>query len=134
MLELERRNDEVFYNGTKLKINAQASKGPGNEVVYIKDCPEANGQTWLSLSRLEEGMNMIECKPRVATVAGALTPEERERIAELQAEIDAIKAAAKARQSTKPNFKIDISKLSAEEKQAEIDKIKAYLATIEMSK
>ena len=55
-------------------------------------------------------------------------------LVELTEEIDAIKAAAKARQSTKPNFKIDISKLSAEEKQAEIHKIKAYLATIEMSK
>jgi hypothetical protein len=129
MLKLERINDEVYYNDTKLKINKQASKGQGNEVVYIKDCPEANGQTWISLSRLHEGINEIECKARELTTHNKyeLTKDEISRIAELQAEIDAIKAAAKARYVEKPNFKLDVSKLSEEEKQAHIEKVQNYV-------
>lgn len=129
MLKLERINDEVYYNDTKLKINKQASKGLGNEVVYIKDCAEANGQTWISLSRLHEGINEIECKARELTTHNKyeLTKEELSRIAELQAEIDAIKAAAKARYVEKPNFKLDVSKLSEEERQAHIEKVQNYV-------
>ena len=129
MLKLERINDEVYYNDTKLKINKQASKGLGNEVVYIKDCAEANGQTWISLSRLHEGINEIECKARELTTHNKyeLTKEEASRIAELQAEIDAIKAAAKARYVEKPNFKLDVSKLSEEERQAHIEKVQNYV-------
>ena len=129
MLKLERINDEVYYNDTKLKINKQASKGPGNEVVYIKDCPEANGQTWISLSRLHDGINEIECKARELTIHNKyeLTKDEISRIAELQAEIDAIKAAAKARYVEKPNFKLDISKLSEAEKQAHIEQVQNYV-------
>ena len=67
MLKLERIEDKVYYNGVELKINKQASKGPNNEVVYIKDCLESNGQTWISLNRLKDGINEIECKGRVVT-------------------------------------------------------------------
>lgn len=129
MLKLEKIENEVYYNGIKLRINKQASKGPGNEVVYIKDCPEANGQTWISLSRLKDGINEIECKARELTTHNKyeLTKDELSRIAELQAEIDAIKAAAKARYVEKPNFKVDISKLSDAEKQAHIEKVQNYV-------
>lgn len=129
MLKLERIENEVYYNGTKLRINKQASKGPGNEVVYIKDCPEANGQTWISLSRLHDGENEIECKARELTTHNKyeLTKDELSRIAELQAEIDAIKAAAKARYVEKPNFKVDISKLTEAEKQAHIEQVQNYM-------
>lgn len=129
MLKLERIENEVYYNGIKLKINKQASKGPGNEAVYIKDCAEANGQSWISLSRLQEGINEIECKARELTTHKKyeLTKEESSRIAELQAEIDAIKEAAKARYVEKPNFKLDISKLSEAEKQAHIEQVQNYV-------
>lgn len=129
MLKLERIENEVYCDGVKLRINKQASKGPNNEVVYIKDCPEANGQTWISLSRLKEGVNEIECKGRVVTTPNKyeLTNEEKLRIEELQKEIDEIKENAKKRYVEKPNFKVDISKLSEEEKQAHIEQVQNYV-------
>ena len=128
MLVLERQNDKVYYNGVELKINKQASKGPGNEVVFVKNCPEANGQTWVSLSRLKEGTNELECKAREfsATNKYTLTTEEAARIAEIQAEIDAIKDAAKARYVAKPNLNADPSKMTEAERLAAIEQIKAY--------
>ena len=36
MIELERIGNEVYCKGVKLKINPQASKGPGNEVINIE--------------------------------------------------------------------------------------------------
>ena len=133
MLKLERIDDEVYYNGMKLKINKQKSKGPKNEVVYIKDCPEANGQTWISLSRLVDGENEIECKARELKTHKTpapkyeLTKDEESRIAELQAEIDKIIDTAKARYVEKPNLDIDISTLSEEEKQAHIEQVQNYI-------
>jgi hypothetical protein len=132
MLKLERIENKVYYNGVELKINKQASKGPGNEVVYVKDCPEANGQTWVSLSRLQEGINELECKQRNVTSHAkyTLTVEEQNRINELQREIDEIRENAKKRYVEKPNFNIDITKLSDEEKLAHIDIVKKYLASL----
>lgn len=128
MLKLERIEDKVYYNGVELKINKQASKGPGNEVVYIKNCPEANGQTWLSLSKLKDGVNEFECKAREITATNkyTLTAEETARIAELQSEIDAIKEAAKARYVAKPNLNIDPRKMTLEERKAKIAELTAY--------
>lgn len=129
MLKLERIENEVYCDGVKLRINKQASKGPNNEVVYIKDCDGANGQTWISLSRLKEGINEFECKSRVVTTHNKyeLTTEEKLRIEELQKEIDEIKENAKKRYVEKPNFKVDISKLSEEEKQAHIEQVEKYV-------
>lgn len=128
MLELTRIDNQVFYNNQELKINKQASKGPGNEVVYIKDCAEANGQTWISLSKLTQGLNQIECKPRtITTTKYTLTADEQARVNELQQEIDAIIDAAKARYVAKPNFKLDPTKLTAEQKQQEIEKLLKYV-------
>ena len=133
MLKLERIEDKVYYNGVELKINKQASKGPGNEVVYIKNCTEANGQTWISLSRLQPGINEIECKAREisATNKYELTDAEKSRIAELQAEIDAIKEAAKARYVAKPNFNVNVANLTADEKAAYITALQNYVASLE---
>ena len=130
MLELERRNDEVFYNGTKLKINAQASKGPNNEVVYVADLPEANGQKWISLKKLHEGINELECQGREVTISKkyVLTPEEAQKVAELQAQIDAIINAAKSRYVPKTNIN-DINKLTTEQKLALIAQLEAQLKT-----
>lgn len=129
MLKLERIEDKVYYNGRELKINKQASKGPGNEVVYIKDCPEANGQTWISLKRLNDGMNEIECKAREITTNNkyTLTDEEKARIDELQAEIDSIKEAARKRYVPKLNLNIDPSKLTETEKQQYINYLSKFL-------
>ena len=65
MLVLERKGCEVFYNNKQLKINTQSSKGPNKEVVWVGDLEDANGQQWVSLSKLKEGINEIECKKRV---------------------------------------------------------------------
>ena len=67
MLILERKDDKVYYNGVELKINKQSTKGPGHEAVYIADCPEAMGQKWVSLKRLNDGINEIECKARAVS-------------------------------------------------------------------
>ena len=132
MLKLERIEDKVYYNGIELKINKQASKGPNNEVVYIKDCLESNGQTWISLNRLKDGINEIECKGRVVTSHNKyeLTNEEKSRIAELQSEIDAIIEKAKARYVAKPNLNVNVAKMTAEEKAAYIVTIQNYLASL----
>lgn len=133
MLELERINDEVYCNGVKLRINKQASKGPGNEVVNVEGLEGSNGQKWVSLSRLHEGMNTIETTARQVTTAKyQLTPEEQKEVNELQARIDTIINNAKSRYVAKPNFsKIDPSKLSDEEKEALIANLKQYLAVAE---
>lgn len=133
MLELERINDEVYCNGVKLRINKQASKGAGNEVVNVEGLEGSNGQKWVSLSRLHEGMNTIETSARqVSTAKYQLTPEEQKEVNELQARIDTIINNAKSRYVAKPNFgKIDPSKLSDEEKEALIANLKQYLAVAE---
>lgn len=129
MLKLERIEDKVYYNGVELKINKQASKGLGNEVVDISKLNEANGQKWISLNRLQQGMNEIECKGRVVTTSTKyeLTNEEKLRIEELQREIDEIKENAKKRYVEKPNFKVDVSKLSEEEKLEHIRSVERYI-------
>lgn len=130
MLKLERKQDDVFYNGVKLKINAQASKGPNNEVVYVADLPEANGQKWISLKKLHEGINELECQGREVTISKkyVLTPEEAQKVAELQAQIDAIINAAKSRYVPKTNIN-DINKLTTEQKLALIAQLEAQLKT-----
>ena len=130
MLKLEKLNNEVFYNGVKLKINAQASKGPNNEVVYVADLPEANGQKWISLKKLHEGINELECQGREVTISKkyVLTPEEAQKVAELQAQIDAIINAAKSRYVPKTNIN-DINKLTTEQKLALIAQLEAQLKT-----
>ena len=132
MLRLERKENKVYYNGVELKINKQASKGPGNEVVYVKDCAEANGQTWVSLSRLQEGINELECKQRNVTMSTryTLTQEEQDRINELQREIDEIRENAKKRYVAKPNLNVNIANMSAEEKAEHIEQLKKYLASL----
>lgn len=128
MLKLERKDNKVFYNGVELKINPQTSKGPGNECVYIADLPEANGQKWVSLKRLHEGINEVDCQGReVNNKKYTLTPEEASQVAELQAQIDEIINRAKARYVPKSKT-TDISKLTNEEKLALIAQLEAQLA------
>ena len=120
MMKLERINDEVFFEGKKLTIVAQATKGPGKEVVKIEGLPGSNGQKWISLKRLDQGINEIQCEAREVTVGAKykLTAEEQAKVNEYQAKIDAIIEGAKARYI--PNLdkleKIDFSTLSDDER------------------
>ena len=118
MLVLERKGCEVFYNNKQLKINTQSSKGPNKEVVWVGDLEEANGQQWVSLSKLKEGTNEIECKARVIKNGFKyyLTPEEKSRIEEIDKEKEAIIENAKQRCTTIKNIdKIDIKTLNKEQ-------------------
>lgn len=132
MLVLERKGDEVFCNGQKLTIVAQASKGPNKEVVKVAGLEGANGQKWVSLSKLKEGLNEIECNGREVSTSKAyvLTEEEKAQVAELQSQIDAIIEVAKARYVAKPKLNIDPSKLSEEERVAYIANLEKYIATL----
>lgn len=126
MLELERIDNEVFHNGRKLTIVAQATKGPGKEVVKVEGLEGSNGQKWISLSRLQPGINKIECQERNVTLRKKyeLTKEEQEEVNKLQAQIDAIIEKAKARYVEPINLnKIDPTKLSEDEKQALIARL-----------
>lgn len=128
MLVLERKGNEVFCNGQKLTIVTQATKGPGKEVVKVQGLEGSNGQKWVSLSKLVEGLNEIECQGRevVSTQKYTLTQEERERVNQLQSEIDSIINKAKERYVSKPNLNMDPSKLTEEERLALIDQITKY--------
>lgn len=129
-LVLERNGSEVFYNGKKLTVVEQATKGPGKEVVKVSDCPEANGQKWVSLSRLKEGINEIECKAREVSTAimrYSLTPEELLEVQGYEARIAEIKEKARKRKEAEPNLKIDPTKLTEEERLAEMEKFKKFL-------
>lgn len=131
MLELERKGDEVFCQNHKLTIVAQATKGVGKEVVKIEGLEGSNGQKWISLSRLKEGLNQIETQAReVSSKNYTLTFEEQQQINDLQAQIDAIIERARARYVKVPNLKVDTSKMTQAEKDALANQLEAYLATI----
>lgn len=119
-MKLERINDEVFFEGKKLTIVAQATKGPGKEVVKIEDLPGSNGQKWISLKKLKQGINEIQCEAREVTVGAKykLTAEEQAKVDEYKAKIDEIINAAKARYIPNLNAlkKIDLSTLSDEKR------------------
>lgn len=132
-LVLNRIEDKVYYNDIELKINKQSSKGPGNEVVYIKDLPESNGQTWISLKKLNEGLNEFECKPKTYTHKEkyTLTDDEQKRITELQNEITKIIETAKQRYVEEPTLTIkQVDALSNEDRLAYIDNVKKYLESL----
>lgn len=127
MLELERIGNEVFYKGQKLTIVDQATKGPNKESVKILGLPESNGQKWISLSKLSQGINELECNGRsVKSKKYVLTKEEEEEIKELESRINEIKAKAKARYVEKPNLDVNPSKMSEEERKSKIEEIIKY--------
>ena len=134
MLELERKGNEVFNKGCKLTIVAQASKGAGNEVVKITGLEGSNGQKWVSLSRLSEGLNTIDCKAREVVSTNSkkyqLTSEEQLEVDGYQAKIDAIIEKAKARYVVKPNLNFKIEELSDEQRIAKIEEISKYLESL----
>lgn len=123
MVVLTRIGDEVYYGDKKLTIIKQETKGPGKEVVKIEGLEGTNGQKWIALKKLVEGENQIECEAKPHSGGYSYTPEEEARMKELQAEMDAIKAAAKARYV--PKSAIRVEKMS----QAELEK---YIETLQM--
>lgn len=123
MLTLTRKGNDVFHNGIKLTRVDQATKGPGNEVIKIAGLEGSNGAKWISLSKLQEGKNEVEVKGKEVVSGGSytLTPAEKAEVDKLQARIDEIKAAAKARYVPK---KVDTSKMSVEELEAYIAQLR----------
>ena len=105
MLKLIRTENGVFYNDRKLTIVAQATKGPGKEVVKIEGLPGSDGAKWISLNKLSMGENDIVPVKREVAGGYALTDDEKARIDELQGEIDAIKERARKRNANKGGLK-----------------------------
>lgn len=123
IVKLIRNNGEIYYNGVKLHINKQATKGIGHEYVdldQVKDSNLAEYQHHIRLAVLVEGENEIELKPRknISIEKYSLTEEEKAKIAEYQSKIDAIIEAAKARQPKKAKRVEDMS----------IAELEAYIA------
>ena len=128
MLTLVRKDDRVFYNDVELTINAQASKGPNNEVVKIAGLPNSNGQKWVSLSRLEQGQNQIACKARVVkTQKYTLTDAEAAEIKKHQDAIDKIIATATERYVPIPNIDVDVKSMTKEQKLELASQLEKYL-------
>jgi len=138
-LILTRTGNDVFFENKKLPINPQASKGVGNEVVKILGLPNSNGKQWISLSKLTQGVNEVECTARVVTSQVGkpakavvvetykLNDKEVEKVAKLQAQIDAIIDVAKARYIPRPRIDLNPAEMTEEERIAEIAKWTAYL-------
>lgn len=135
MIELERIGNEVYCKGVKLKINPQASKGPGNEVINIEGLEGNPGKKWLSLSLVKEGLNTFsddKLQPKQVTnhQKYSLTTEEQEEINKLQAQIDAIIAKAKERYVPK---KTKIQDMSIEELETYLAQKKAEQEALELA-
>jgi len=127
MLVLERKGNEVFFEGKKLTINPQASKGEHKEVVKILGLPGSNGQEWISLNRLKEGINELgDLKKHDRNNRDyELTQDEKDEIAIYQSKIDAIIETAKKRYVPHSNKKLN--EMSIEELEAYIASKKALL-------
>lgn len=133
MLELTKIGNEVYCGDKKLTIVAQATKGEGKEVVRIDGLEGSNGQKFVSLSRLKEGLNTIECKAReVSTTSSsgyAYTEEEAKRVKELEAELAEIKARAKARYVVKPKIlnESEVLKMDEQTRDTYLQSLMAYV-------
>jgi choline dehydrogenase-like flavoprotein len=104
-----------------------------NEVIKIEGLANSNGKKWISLSLLNQGINELTCTAKDVTRHAqpakrlyTLTSEEDLQVKALQAQIDTIIDAAKARYVARPNLDVDASKLSLEERQALAEQIKKY--------
>lgn len=132
MLTIVRKGSEVFYNGKKLTIVEQKTKGEGKEVVKIEGLEGSNGQKWVSLSRLKEGENVLDCKAREFTITKRskeyeLTKEEEAEIQKYQGKINEIIERAKKRYVKVPNLNVDIGSMTPEEKAAKLEEVSKWL-------
>jgi len=131
MLELVRSGRVVTCNGHKLTMVEQATKGAGNEVIKIEGLEGANGAKWISLSKLQEGLNKVEVKGKevTATQTYVLNMVEKAEVDRLQGEINKIKEAARLRYVQKPKF-VDPSSLTQEEKLLKAAEVQKYLDSL----
>ena len=129
-LVLVRKGMEVTCGGKKLTIVAQATKGPGKEVVKVEGCEGSNGQKWISLTKLpKDGTYEFECEGRDVVVTSRsyqLTNEEKVQVDTLQAQIDAIISKAKERYVPKPSLDVDPSGMTEEAIQLKMEQIRKY--------
>lgn len=136
MLQLNRKGNEVYFGEKKLTIVAQATKGPGKEVVRIDGLEGSNGQKFISLSRLKEGLNTIECTAREVTTTTTqsyqLTPEEAAEVKKHKEAIEAIISAAKARYVARPKLLTadQVKAMPEAERNAYLDKLEAYVKSV----
>lgn len=127
---LNRNNNKITFEGKEVKINPQSSKGENQEVVdldslHIEELTQY--QRYISLSKLNEGDNEIDLKPRKNVSILHLTKEEIEEIENLENRIKEIKENAKKR-SVK---KFDLSKVKIEELTEEDRKtLEEYLTSL----
>ena len=129
------RDGNFVYDGASriLTINKQETKGPGNEVVKIEGLAHSNGQKWLSLSKIKEGDNWVECKKSNRTLSTAsyqLTADEKAEIEKHQKVIDVIIQAAKDRYVKKPNLNVKLSEMTNTQKQKHIEELEMYLNSL----
>ena len=131
MLELVRNGRTVTCKGQKLTMVEQASKGPGNEVIKIEGLEGANGAKWISLSKLQEGLNQVNTKGKevVATQSYTLNMVEKAEIDKLQARINEIKEQARKRYVAKPQF-VDPTGLTKEQREQKALEIEKYLKAL----
>ena len=143
-LIITRKGNEVFHDDRKLTINAQATKGPGREVVKIEGLENANGQKWVSLNLLKEGDNVLTCHARDRSVTihpsgtstskpakdYVLTSEESKTIDGLKSQIDAIIATARKRFVPTPKVVADPTKLSPAELIKTIADLERYVENL----
>ena len=122
---LNYENGKVTCDGIELTINPQATKrdGQGDPVVSLKKIPgwTEGMQEWKSIRLWDEGEHTIEIGDKVEKGSTSLlTQEEKDKIAELEAQIKAIKDAAKGRQPQKPK---KLEEYSLEELKARIEQL-----------
>ena len=129
-VEIVKNGYEITVNGIVCKVIKQESKGTNKEVVDIEKVVGTEYQRYVSLSKLVEGLQTVELKPRkiVESRQYTLTQDEQTKIKELQTQIDNIIEVAKARY-VKISFKstIDTSKLSDTQKLEAIRQLEIQL-------
>ena len=132
-IEIVKNGEEIIVNGVKCPVKHERAKN--NTYLDIDKLGFEAWQKHIGLQFLVEGKQEFELKPRSNKGAKAkytLTPEEEQEIAELNARIDEIIEAAKARyvKPIKFNKIKDVSKLTEEQKLSAIAQAEALIAKL----
>lgn len=115
-LELIKKDGRVYYNDMEVHINPQATKN--YPVVDLQKLGFDEYQRYIALNSLEEGLNVVELKPRKQVMGNiVLTEEEKAEIEELEKRIAEIKENARQRAPKKKRLE-DMS----------IEELEAYIA------
>ena len=132
-VEIIKNGEEIIVNGVKCPVVHERAKN--NTYLDINKLGFESWQKHIGLQFLVEGKQEFELKPRSNKGAHGkytLTPEEEQEIAKLNARIDEIIEAAKARyvKPIKFNKIKDVSKLTAEQKLSAIEQAEALIAKL----